>query len=1222
MAQDTVTGAFEGNVTNSLTGDPVVGATAEIINGQTGQRITKQTDARGRFYQGRLAPAIYTIRVSARGFQTAEVIQELLVTRTGEVVPVPVTLDPLPAAGAAPSPTPVVTATVADTGLRAQINTGDARRDGSFTEDEALSVPLGTTTLVRTFDELALLLPGVTPPPQTIGNNSGPGQGAGVGSAGQFAVNGLRSRANNFTVDGSDNNDEDIGVRRQGFVSLIAQPLESIREYQVITLLAPAQFGRNLGAQVNAVSKSGGSETHGALYGTFNSSQLNARNFFDTTGSNQATPLRTAGGQAVLLDGAPFVTRYASGAEDSFTFFQSGFVLGGRLTPERTFYFVSAEVQKINATQEESFAVPTLEQRGAFSTGASGTFRNPFTGAAVAAIPVSRAGSAVFNLFPYPNNPPGIYGGNTFTQTLPADGRGIVLSGRFDGDFRIKSKVQTLAARYNFTDDFRIIPATGGALFSSLKPKVKTQNFSFFFNNELAASGTSLFNQLRLSYGRTRLRFEEIRDTDFLLPSQLFPDTPFLLNAPLRFNATQPAAPGASNTGDVLLRSRILFNNTVTSTVERELGAIGQINVAGFSPVGVDVFNFPQRRVNNTYQAADELAARLADHTLVFGADVRRTELNSDLPRNARPLITFNGAPRLIFENGALRLPTAADGVQVVRPEDLVAFGAASNSFLTLSTSGNDAGINLRFYQFNFYAQDAWRVRRNFSLSYGLRYEYNTPVREVNRRIENTFADPLLALAPGLRQFIENRTSIYEPDRNNFAPRLSFAYAPQLFGRNRVSVVRAGYGVFYDQILGAVVSQSRNVYPRFLTLNFGGIAASANPSALTLSNPSRQNFNLADGRRVPLLVPGTISQYNPDLPLDVFFRFNQVFFPSALGATLPARTLATPSARHYSFAFEQQVTSGFVASIAYVGTQGRNLLRFTTPNLGASSTVTPTFFQNFQADFAPELRVPQFIGFVSSPSRPVAGIGAVNRFETTARSRYDSLQLQARGRLRSRLRYQAGYVFSKATDDVSDVFDLAGAFVLPQNSRTLDGERGRANFDVPHRLTFNFAYDLPALRTNGKLPGFLFDNVQVAGAGRLQSGQPFTLNSVFDVNLDGNLTDRPDTTDGIVRTGSRAQPLGLTARDTLVLLAPFGQDGRIGRNTFRSGSVVDLDVSLTKTVTFSGAQQMIARVDVFNFINQVNFGIPVRIIESPGFGRATNTITPARRIQFAVKFSF
>ena len=267
----------------------------------------------------------------------------------------------------------------------------------------------------------------MAPPPQTLGSVAGPGVGAGVGSAGQFSVNGLRSRGNNFTVDGSDNNDEDIGVRRQGFVALIPQPIESVQEYQVITLLAPAQFGRNLGGQVNAVSESGGDETHGTIYGMFNSSQLNARSAFDTTFGNSATDLRTLTGQPVLLNGAPIVVRNQSGGEDSFTFVQGGFVLGGPLQKTRMFYFVSAEGQLINASEEKSFAVPTLEQRGVFRSGASGLFRDPFTGASVATVPSSRNGAALFNLFPFPNSPNGVYGVNTLTELLPADARGASL---------------------------------------------------------------------------------------------------------------------------------------------------------------------------------------------------------------------------------------------------------------------------------------------------------------------------------------------------------------------------------------------------------------------------------------------------------------------------------------------------------------------------------------------------------------------------------------------------------------------------------------------------------------------------------------------------------------------------------------------------------------------------------------------------------------------------
>ena len=1307
-AQDTVTGAFEGTVTDSNTGKLVVGATALIINQQTGQTYTKTSDARGRFYQGLLAPGIYTIRVSAPGYQTKEVQQRLFITRAGEVVPVPVGLEPLPAPTpvptGAPSPTPPPqTLTASDTDTRARANATDARQGGAFTEEEVSTLPLGESTIVRTFDELALLLPGVAPPPQTLGSVAGPGVGAGVGSAGQFAVNGLRSRANNFTVDGSDNNDEDIGVRRQGFVALNSQPIESVKEYQAITLLAPAQFGRNIGAQVNAVSKSGGAGTHGAAYGLLNSSRLNARNTFDTAFGNATTPL-TVGSQNVVRDSTfrtdlslgitrirylpvnptPLTVRNESGGEDSFTFWQGGFVLGGPLeeargpdSPPRMFYFIAAEGYVTNAVKEESFAVPTVAQRGLFGTGASsnfsltnfsGTASNRFT------FPASASGNAIFSLFPFPNNPQGVYGANTFTETLPASAQGKVASGRFDRNFTLGGNRQSFTARYNFTQDWRDIPATGGALFSTLRPRVRTQNLSLFLNGE--APRRRLFNQVRLSYGRTRLNFEDVRDREFLLPSA-FSDPTFgsfgLLNAPLLDNLTSPSVNASrafvANTGDVFY----LANTSATAgspcsaaaaagqtprvcTTEDRLGPVGEVNVAGFSPVGIDVFNFPQRRVNNTYQLADTLTRLAGDHRFTFGADTRRTELNSELPRNARTLLTFNGVlpstARLPLTSGQSSVVNTTTGLfslptdRPIRPEDLVAVGAASGDYLTLGAPGA-AGINLRFYQLNFFAQDEWRVRPRLTLSYGLRYEYNTPPREAARRIEDTFASPQLDLVPGLRNFIAGRTRIFDPDRNNFAPRVSVAYAADLFGRpDAPTVIRAGYGLFYDQILGAVVSQSRNVFPTFLTANLaGGIGNFAygdaagtlsicNPVATALSGPC-SNF--------ALVARDTINTPNPQLTLAQEIAFINCFArgggpactgrPTELlpnvngaGATLPARRLLMPMAQHYSFAVEQQLGSDLALSVAYVGTSGRDLLRFTTPNLG------PNTYLTLQALTANSTRpFPAFFGFALPPGarvtaagtlaggRPNNGVGSVNIFESTARSRYDALQVQARGRLARVVQYQVGYTLAKATDDVSDVFDLAGAAALPQDSFNLAAERAPANFDVRHRLAYNFVYDLPAFR--GRAYRALLGGFQLASLGSFQTGQPFTVNSIFDVNLDGNLTDRLNTTSGIVVTGDRRQPLRLTA-DPLSLLAPVGQDGQVGRNTFRAGSVLDLSAALIKNLHFGEQQNLSLRVDVFNFLNRANYGVPVRFLEAPGFGQATSTVTPARRVQFALKFSF
>lgn len=1214
-AQDTVTGAFQGTVSNSQTGDPIPGAAVEIVNQQTGLRYNLTTDYRGLFYQGQLRPGPYKIKVSITGYQTHEHFQYLRINFAGEVVPVPVALDP--AASVAPGATTPAPLTVEDTDTAASINRTDARRTGSYPEIIITALPVGSTTTTRTFDQLALLLPGVAPPPQTLGSVAGPGVGAGVGSAGQFSSNGLRSRGNNFTVDGSDNNDEDIGVRRQGFVALVPQPLESIQEYQVITLLAPAQFGRNIGAQVNAVSKSGGSEIHGTLYGMFNSSQLNGRNFFDTTFGSGVSTLR-ANNQDVLVQTRaagvvtsqqPLTVRNESGGKDSFTFWQGGFVIGGPIKKESVFYFASFEREVTNATEENNFAVPTVEQRGAFRTGATGIFQDPFTGLPTASVPASRNGSAIFSLYPFPNNPNGVYAANTFTQTLPASGRGTVLSGKIDYNFKIKGREQSTTGRYNFTDDWREIPVTGGALFSALKPRIRTQNFSFYLNSKISGPNSTIskFNQVRLSYGRTRLRFDEVRDTQFLIPSARFPTTPFLLNAVSLLNVTTPAVPGAPNSSPVVYVRQSI-------TTEQELGPLGQVVVAGFSPIGVDVYNFPQQRINNTYQVADNLTWRTRNHSYTFGVDIRRSELNSDLPRNARPLVTFDGAPRLVFENGAFRFPISSDLNQFIRAEDLAAFGAASNFYLTLNTVGNDAKISLRFYQLNFFAQDEWRVKPRLSLSYGLRYEYNTPARELNGRIENTFSDPALDLAPGLRTFIEGRTRVYDPDRKNLAPRVGLAYSTS--SRDHATVVRLGYGVFYDQILGAVVSQSRNVFPTFLTLNFGGLNAAANESVLTFFNPGRTVVSTVGGAFIPIALPGTLNQINPGLPLDRLFELVNRSFPSALSATLPSRHLEMPRAHHYSLAVEQQLGMNTVVSVAYVGTIGQHLLRFTTPNLGAASTLVPSSFSVFQEQFA----IPEALGRVRPPSRPVSGVGAISRFETTANSRYDSLQVQVRGRLARSLQYQAAYTLSRATDDVSDVFDLAGAPALPQNSLTLAGERGPANFDARHRFSYNFIYEFPKLKGRSGALRFLSDGLQIASTARLSTGQPFTVNSIFDVNLDGNLTDRLSSTNGLVRTGDDRQPLRLTV-DPARLLAPVGQDGTVGRNTFRAGRVFELDFTVIKNWAMSGGRTLSFRADMFNLPNRANFGIPNRFLEAPGFGQATSTVTPGRRVQFTLKYS-
>ncbi len=1271
FAQDYVTGSFEGEVKDSVTGSPIAGATVRIINLETGVPVAKQTDASGRFRQGLLPPGDYSITIARQGYVT-QILQRSLPALRPTVVlpPVPMVAEGTAVATATPTPTEspspgattqpstggtTQTLPATSAGINEEMNLFDARRGGTYNEKEVSTLPLGGTTLTRTFDELGLLLPGVAPPPKTLGVVAGPGVGAGVGSAGQFAVNGMRSRANNFTVDGSDNNDEDIGVRRQGFFSLVPQSIESIKEFQMITLLAPAQYGRNFGAQVNAISKSGGNELHGTVYGFFNSSQLNARNFFDTANGNATSSLRSQTGQAVLdctgVTNAACVTRNTpisvtnqSGGEDSFTSGQTGFVLGGPIKKQKAFFFVSYERQILNASREASFAVPTVDQRGIFRSGATGFYldcldANPgfnLSNCTTAnrnqffqdfGFPTEIHGDAVFSLFPYANNPNGIYGVNTFTQTLPASARGNVASGKYDQNFNLWGRQHTFTARYNFTQDERDIPVTGEALFSALRPRVRTQNFSTFLTSELT---DSMSNVLRLSYGRTRLVFDEIRDP-YLIPSEVSPNSPFLLNARRLQNDTLPADIGIPNAGPVLIRrlgttecggGDCIFGNGI--------GRVGQVNVAGFSPIGVDVDYFPQRRVDNTYQVADMVSYRRGDHNIAFGVDFRRVELNSDLPRNSRTRLTFNGTPELDTNPANPNLFTG----NFLTGADLAAAGAPSGAFLSLATTGS--GIGLRYYETNLFIQDEWHIRRNLSVNFGLRYEYNTPPREVNNLIERTFTDPALnnPNVADLRVFLDGRTKIFDPDRNNFAPRIGLAWSPNWFGSERTTVIRAGYGVFSDQILGAVVSQSRNVFPNFVTVNTGGFNSAFGGSTIfDYFNPARGGICIGGdcvNQFRTLVQPGTLNTLNPNLSLaavlQVFASGNA--FPNAVTVTLPERTIKTPSAEQFSVTFEQQLTSGLAMSAAYVGTRGHNLLRASTPNLGPNNVLV-AFDAGAQIGYG-SLQ-PVLLGTALAPGstntnnfdRPFQDIGPVYIYKSSSSSKYDALQLQLRGRYNflGSTQFQVNYTYGKATDDSSDVFDLAGSFALPQNSLTLAGESAPANFDARHRVSSNYISDLSSWGRSNSFLHAIFDGLEVSGTGTFQTGQPFTVNSIYDVNLDGNLTDRLNTTTGIVSTDDRSQPFRLTV-NPLTMLAPIGRDGSVARNSFRSTNLWVTNAALVKTIKVSEGMKLILRAEAFNLFNRTNFGIPVRLLEFPSFGRSTDTVTPNRRIQFGAKLVF
>ncbi|HMV48811.1 MAG TPA: carboxypeptidase regulatory-like domain-containing protein, partial [Blastocatellia bacterium] len=1220
---DTITGTLEGDVFDAG-GLPIPGVSIRVTNLETGNTRATQTDAAGHYRITFLPLGVYKIEATKEGFFIKETssIQssiKIQVNKTfNRVPPIIMSAGPPPqapvVAAAQPTPTPQQSAPLAKDDITGQLTTQfDSTRRSNADEQMVALLPLAN---VRSFDDLALLAAGVAPPPQVRGA-AGPGIGSGIGTPGQFSVNGQRARSNNFTVDGSDNNDEDVGVRRQGFVALVPQSIESVKEIQIVTHLWDAEQGRSIGSQVNAVSKSGTNQIHGTAYDFFNHSALNARNFFDYSSKNAPPTALTGLDAQQYVNGQPVSTRRIpvqingtnvvlpnpSQGKDQFQRNQGGATLGFPILKERTFFFGSFERQDIKARQETHFAVPTVTQRGFLGFGATGfTARDDQGNSGIfpAAFP---AGDSVFSLFPFPNNPIGPYGANTLTQVLPADARGTIFSLKFDHNFNLFGQAtHILTGRYNFTDDEKQVPVVGGAIFSGVVPKVRTQNLSLFLNSQLSAARA---NQFRASYGRTALTFNELRDA-YLQKSFYLPNEPFLLNAPTLANNSGPI-----NSQAVLYITR--GARDVIGT-ENALGSVGQVIITPFSPVGLDVYLFPQARANNTIQFADTLTWFRASHIYKFGADVRRTQLNSLLNRNYRPQVLFGGTPDLTadFSEAPLkRISQFGPTPGYFTGTDLASLGLPTGIFQSLGIGTPDSTIGLRFWQLNFFTNDNWRVRRGLTLDYGVRYELNTVPREVNSRIEKTFAlnqlptsDPsfsiLRQLSNGVFQPLNNQTllnsynatinalqqtvgardGIFDLDRNNFGGHIGFAWDPFASNKDQSgkTVIRGGIGAYYDLTLGSVVSQSRNVFPTSIPINvdantFGYIRNQfyfPGSGVYALFNPNYLRIPVVKDRQLTelqLIGTSTQNQLNAiQLPSGVLPQLLGLLFnPTVAGTlpsggglafTLPNNDLRSPYALQYNLQIERELFSDFLVNLAYVGTRGVKLTRFRTPNGGPNSITVPidpiglrSLDPILAISYAPlsDLANKRF-------TRPNPNLGAFTIFDSSAASNYHSLQTSVTKRFAGGYQFTTAYTWSHAIDDVSDVFDVGGAFALPQDDRALQLERGSANFDIRHRLALSVIGNLPFLARFNDAGGagkFFLGGWQFAAFSTFQTGQPFTVNSSIDVNLDGNLTDRINTLNGLTNIDSRRERLRLTT-GTSNLLAPLGTNGQIGRNTFRA----------------------------------------------------------------------
>lgn len=328
---------------------------------------------------------------------------------------------------------------------------------------------------------------------------------------------------------------------------------------------------------------------------------------------------------------------------------------------------------------------------------------------------------------------------------------------------------------------------------------------------------------------------------------------------------------------------------------------------------------------------------------------------------------------------------------------------------------------------------------------------------------------------------------------------------------------------------------------------------------------------------------------NPQLP-NVLANA-QAAIPS--GLVIPDPGSRQPYAQHYNLTVERQLFGPAVTlSAGYVGTKGLKMPRVSRPNGGDG---------------------------LAQALRPDPSIGVVNRLETAARSRYDSLQSSVQYQ-RPGLLLRASYTYSKFLDDSSDFPSTnqnidRGLLALDETNWRLNW--GVSDLDVRHVANFAQVWDVPLFRNHRLLGGW-----SIQGITTLQSGRPFTLFSGTD-NLIGSNNNRiADVPASLVRTPSARQAIHLAPGITRAQLTPArGTLGALGRNTERGDSLVSINIAVHKQFRINERLALQFRAEGFNITNTVNYNLPEPVLTAPSFGQAL-TALDSRQTQLALRLTW
>jgi hypothetical protein len=1235
----TTTGRLLGRVADP-TGAVVAGVKVTLTNQATGVSTTRATNSSGDYNFVEVPPGTYTVAFEMAGFKKN--VQRDVIIDVNQVVTLNSTLQ----VGQTQEMVEV-------TSEAPQVDTTSTQLGAVINDRSVNELPLNT----RDTYQFLQLQPGVT---SQLGNGNG-SLFYGSQDVGSVSVNGGRTRANNFSVNGGDANDQ--------FVNLptVEPTPDSIDEFRVITNTFDAEYGRNSGSVVNVITKSGSNNFHGDVYEYFRNTVLDAKAYFDTT-------------------------------RPQWNQNQYGATFGGPIKRDHSFFFLSYEGRRIReGIPGQVVNVPTAAERtgdfsgvGGFASGGGISPTDPFVAAVLngrtgctAAVSAQggttpAAGVAWAAIFPkgvIPSACQDPVAANLMQRFIPLPNIGafqnesVPVSTDNEDQFTVRwdhkiTDRQSFTAYYYFNDIRQIEPYDQFEQAGANLP-----GFGSLNNNR--------FQQWNLSHtwSITNTLVNEARFT-YMREGQLGFLTPEITNA-VTDSCTGAAAAycftGVSDSPPIngLLQTLGIpaGKGGITPGLPASLTGVPYIAIGGGAVIGNNFEGFlPQ--VGNSFQWADNLTWTTGNHTFKFGADVRRMRFDQYY------YFDING--EYSFDNTGPNSIIPGDGDNYA--EYLLGL---SDSF----TQGSGQREDVRGTMVYPFAQDSWKIKPNLTLNYGLRWELNTPPTDISGHVEtfrpgqNSTIYPC-ALSPLSQTYFGVTSSScaavgvqptglvvpHDPGvpagmtttyYKAFAPRIGLAYSPnfdsgwlgKVFGNNGKTSIRAGWGLFYNPIEELVMAQFGAEPP------FGG------SSSLFETFFNTPYVYQAGGSVAPNPFNGILTP-TPGHPVDY-----SLFRPILLYGEFQPH-LRTQYTAQYNLTVQRQLAQDLMLQLGYVGSQGHRLLasydlNYSDPqtcldiiNLANANAANVTSFGApatcgpFLEDTQWSVTVPpgykfhmpsgqivsgtgqtlQFVGLrkYSSPSCnaftgagcPADGVPVFSDVfaeNTIANSIYNAFEAMLEKRFSHGLQFQAAYTYSNSMDNASTFEETLDPF-------NFNKSRALSFFNARQRFVISYDWELPLPKHQGFV-GKLTNDWAVSGITQFQAGFPIRLDTADDTELIASIfflgTEAPQRVAPFTTLNPRTNG-GFYFNSNDFQDPPLGQFNNGTERSICCGpGLQDWDFAVHKKIPISESKYFQFRAEMFNIFNHTNFYNPDgHFSDGPTeFGRITEAQDP-RLVQFALKFYY